>query len=277
MTQFCVTSVLPTFQSIFDALPDVLSVLPPLPTLPNPILQGITLPTFDKFAVVVELMSFQLISLIQAIVQPMLDLLGLDIDTFLPKIPYTDIGIGDFIAMDVEKIVAGITLAFETYGHSIFPFLPTPIYDSLDCGALEISYIIRNAVKVFIIELVNKVVQLIQLVTTFLGIPAMQGVPTFPTMDEIIQIILAASGFDTITALIQSGFSLVNFTFAGIDLPIPVDIFKGFSNYGIEFTEKLGIILATLPTIPLQIIVDFIESTLKNFMGFSLPLVCIDF
>lgn len=288
MITLCATSPLPTFKSLYDAVtehltfPPVSIVIPTLPTLKMPIYEGFSNTNMEIVQLIQGLQDFQLQTTLMALIQPLVSFVGGALEDFLPKIPHTNLTLVDLLAANPSVIYQEIMAAIAIYGVNIFPFVPNPMFSNLSLPSIEIVNIVKMVVRGYYVALLNTITSLISQVTDILQISNLGAIPTIPTLSEMLStLLLAFPEFANINQLIQSGLS-IDVLFAALSfngfppLVLPVPLIPSFSSYEIEFQEALSIIYGDFLTIPLAIIVDFVQNAL-SMLGFSFPTLCISF
>lgn len=288
MITVCTNSPIPSFQSLYDQVlahmtfpPPELSI-PALPGLKNPIYAGFSNINMEIVQLVQELQNYQLQITLMAVFEPLVAFLGGALENILPKIPGTDLTLIDLLACDPDTIYAAIAEAIAIHGIGIFPFVPNPMFSGLSIPAIEAVNVIKMVTRGYYVLLLNALLSLINQVADILEIGGLSGIPAIPTLSQVQAAILAAfPGFTSLTALIASGIGIQTL-FSAISFPglptmlMPSPLIPGFSSYEAEFQEALAILYGNLTTVPLNIILDFVQNAL-GMLGFSFPTICISF
>lgn len=280
----CATDPLPTFTGLWDSIeipfPPPSITIPSLPTLMNPIFDGYSNIAQEISQIIQGLQSYQLLFTQGSFLTTFTDFLGLDISIVLPKIPGTDLNLQNLLALDPVAIYDGIAQAI--LDGVTFPFVPNPMFYTFDFPALDIVNTVNAVVNGYMQQVITTATSLITSITDQLEIPGMPALPAFPSLSDIYTIMLAKfPTFPDIESLILSGIpipDLFSLTVPGFpalpDLPAP--LIPNFSSYDIEFKTALNTYFANLTTAPLQTIVNFCNGPLSS-LGFSFPLLCVDF
>ncbi|PTQ91279.1 hypothetical protein [Agitococcus lubricus] len=288
MITLCANNPLPTFKSLYDSVVDNLKFppiaieIPTLPTLKTPIYEGFSNTNMEILQLIQGLQDFQFQTTLMALIQPLVSVVGGALEDILPKIPHTDLTLIDLLASNPSHIYDVIAAAIAEHGLGIFPFVPKPMFGSFSIPAIEAVNVVKMVVRGYYIAVLNVISSLIDQVTDILELAGLGVLPTIPTLSAITAALMAAfPQFDNLSALIQSGigiqdiFSMLLFSgFPPIAIPNP--LIPSFSSHEIEFQEALSIIYSDFLTIPLAIIIDFVQDTL-GMLGFSFPLLCISF
>lgn len=278
-----IDTVMASFKSLL-VFPPAIPQLPKLPFLPNPIYAGLSLPSLEMVTTALELQAFQLQNTLLNMVKPMLSLLGMSIESFLPKIPGLDLTLLDLLMGTPEKVLAAVRAAIAN-GIQL-PCLPVPFYASVVEPITQAVQAMQMMVANYMQLLTTKVVALIKMVTDKLKI-GMPAFPTMPTAEEIMAALLGlVPGVPDIAALVNKFRTKMSELFAmmaALSFPglppmpmLPWPLIPGFRLPDLEFNLNLIALQNSLTTGLMKIIMDFIESTLKKFLGFSFPLICID-
>lgn len=290
--RICVDSPIPTIEKIVQNVLDNLHFPPSLPdwpsfilpSLPVPLFPGFHLPNLEMITMALELQAMQLQQTLLNMVKPMLSFLGIAIDSWLPKIPGLGLTILDLIAGSPEKIVQAVKNAIANGFR--FPGIPWPLFPKLSLPSLETIRLLQQIVADYMAKIAGMIPALIKKVVDKLKI-GMPSFPTLPTRDEIIAMILSlVPGVPDIGALINKFRDkisdlismLSNLSFPGLpSLPsIPWPLIKNFHLPDFEFDYALNALISHLTTGLMQPIMNFIENTLKRFLGFSFPTFCIN-
>lgn len=291
MVSLCTNSPLPTFKSLYDSFEVNLTfppqgfTFPALPTLPSPMFPSISVPNLEAIKTVAELQSQQIMGTAMAMIQPMIDLLGLDLGAILPKIPYIDVSLTDLLAGDPSVLFQKIKDRLLTgLPNPAWPFIPTPFYFELSMPDISVAQIAGNLVKDYMKVITGFIEGLVGQVTSFLEIAGMPALPTFPSFEDIEGLILgkvsgATNFLDAIKNEIGLSVSeLFDITIPGFPalpaLPSPLVPSIGIPEF--DFQESMGILMNHLNTTGLQLVMNFIDSTLGAFLSFSFPTMCIN-
>jgi hypothetical protein len=275
MVKVCVKVPIPTFNILFDAILPALPSLPKFqlpgllaPCLPSPLFGDISFPQFEAIQVLKSFQQFQLLSILKALAQPVIDFLGLDLDSFFPKIPGTDIGIIGFLTGTGASIYAAIKRALDK--DVKFPFIPSPLFGSIKSPSLELANAVMLIVAGWVMTLIGKLLDLVGMLLDMLnsmeipGLPSLPTLPEFPSLSDLIPDINAPSvSFPTIP-----GFP----SFPSLPSPL----IPGIKNPEMDFLDILVITLTNIATFPLTIIMDLLMSIADKFgASFVFPLPCI--
>lgn len=308
MAQFCISFPPPSYQEMFDQIkhlkPDFskLKNLIGLIGIPIPIYIDISQYTNELSQLVQYWQSMLSVKTLLAMIQPMVDLLGLKIADLLLKIPYLNINILELIALDANVLKQRVTDALKQHGQAfldaISAFLPLPIYFGLSIPSFEINAIIKAIYNMATQSLIELVTNLIDQVLDKLKIKAILSLPKLPTLKElqamIMQIIKAkaeaiagqvmdafASEYEAIQHAMQILEMDINAIFALIQFPslpvikFPSPFFPDFSSLAFELREAMQMYMHAMMMAVLDKIVTFVKSVL-SVLGIQFPSICVD-
>lgn len=308
MAQLCISFPPPSYQELFDQLkhlkPDFskLKNLIGLIGLPIPIYIDISQYTNEISQMIQYWQSMLSVKTLLAMIQPMIDLLGLSLANLLPKIPFLNINILDLIEMDANAVKQLIMDALKRHGQAfldaISAFLPIPIYFDLSIPSFEVNAILKALYSMSVGSLIELVTSLIDGVLDKLKINAILSLPALPTLAElqamIMQMVkakieaikgeLMAQFKDEFEAIKQAIAILnmdINAIFAMIQFPqlpiikFPVPFYPDFSSLSYELREAMQIFMQGIMTAIIDKIVNFVKSVL-SVLQIQFPSICID-
>jgi len=243
-------------------------------------------------------------------IKPMLSFLGLDIGSFLPKLPgLPNFDLVDLVSGNVKALVAAIKQAILDKVH--LPFIPIPIFGTLKIPDLEITHTLMALVSGYLQTVTTAVIGLIKKVTDKLKIAAMPALPSFPSFDSVVNMVKnavrnaiagiqlpnlsleipkfpgwpnidwpslpAIPGMPTLPSINLPAI-LASITFPGFPpLPaIPDPLVPNMNFPDVNIAMGIKLIMHNLTLGLLKPIMDFIENTLKKFISFTFPKICID-
>lgn len=284
--QICTNTAVPTYNQLMDAIQAHL----PIVQINVPDILGLLNPIYDRFSnfsleisqILQELQSFQLMNTLKAMIDPMLSVVGVAIDEFLPKLPVLDLTLVDLLTMSPVAIYQKVKDAIAEYGIEAFEaILPIPIFLTMSIPAIEIVTIVKMLKQYYLSMLVTKVEELVNQVTSILQIPGMPALPAIPTLADIKA--LALGLFPEATQLIdilKSGVSVASLfsmiTIPGIPaLSLPDPLFPQLSSFDIEINEALVMLRAHMNTVTISSLVDFVEDKL-SVLNIDFPTFCIN-
>jgi hypothetical protein len=260
-----------------------------LPGLPSPIFPSLSIPNLELTVAAIELQAFQIQTTMTAMVMPLFTVVGGSLSSFLPTIP----GLGSLTLIDLmaggESALAAVKLAIQN-GISL-PGIPTPFYSTLispEIQAVQTLQMITSnymaLIATSIAGLINSVISSLESATPGLTIPGLPTIPTIPTPAAVVAAIIAAvpgaSTLQDVVARLGGGLNLSSLlsglSFPGLP-PLPtlppmpninspdIDLMVGMTTLGTNLMIGL-----------LKIIMNFIDSTLKTYLGFTFgPPICI--
>ena len=308
MAQFCISFPPPSYQELFDQIkhlkPDFskLKNLIPVIGLPIPIYIDFSHYSNELSQLVQYWRSMLSVQTLLAMIKPMVSLLGLALDSLLPKIPFLNISILDLIAMDANTVKQMIATALKEHGQAflsaISAFLPLPIYFGLSIPSFEINAIFKAIYSQAVNSLIEIVTNLIGQVLDKLKLSAILNLPKLPTLKElqnmIMQILKAKTQAiageliqdfkDEYAAIVHAVQVLkmdINAIFALIQFPglpiikFPSPFFPDFSCLAVELREAMQIFMQSVMTFVIDKIVSFVKSVL-SMLGIQFPTICID-
>lgn len=277
--QICVTSPLPTIDSILPSFyplmtypPTIESIGKLLPCLPSPIYAALNIPSLEMVKVAIELQAFQMQTMMLAMIRPMLTLLSLNINTYLPKIP----GLGDFTLLDLVEDNANALLAAVKQAiidGFVWVGIPIPFDITVNIPDIDALEILQAVINSYMQTITLMIVSLVTQVTSFLRIANMVALPTLPSPAAIETAFKSAvaNGVGTIAEKIAA------ISFAGFPpFPmLPSPLIPTFSIPAVDFAQYFNMFKNNLTIALLQPIMNFINAKLKAFMTFTFPLLCI--
>jgi hypothetical protein len=308
MAQFCISFPPPSYQELFDQIkhlkPDFskLENLIPVIGLPIPIYIDFSHYSNELSQLVQYWRSMLSVQTLLAMIKPMVSLLGLALDSLLPKIPFLNISILDLITMDANTVKQMIATALKEHGQAflsaISAFLPLPIYFGLSIPSFEINAIFKAIYSQAVNSLIEIVTNLIGQVLDKLKLSAILNLPKLPTLKElqnmIMQILKAKAQAiageliqdfkDEYAAIVHAVQVLkmdINAIFALIQFPglpiikFPSPFFPDFSCLAVELREAMQIFMQSVMTFVIDKIVSFVKSVL-SMLGIQFPTICID-
>lgn len=308
MAQFCISFPPPSYQELFDQIkhlkPDFskLKNLIPVIGLPIPIYIDFSHYSNELSQLVQYWRSMLSVQTLLAMIKPMVSLLGLALDSLLPKIPFLNISILDLITMDANTVKQMIATALKEHGqaflNAISAFLPLPIYFGLSIPSFEINAIFKAIYSQAVNSLIEIVTNLIGQVLDKLKLSAILNLPKLPTLKElqnmIMQILKAKAQAiageliqdfkDEYAAIVHAVQVLkmdINAIFALIQFPglpiikFPSPFFPDFSCLAVELREAMQIFMQSVMTFVIDKIVSFVKSVL-SMLGIQFPTICID-
>lgn len=301
MSYYCLGDPLPSFPDLSKIhLPTGIN-FPGLPTLPSPIFPSINAPSLETFIAGAELQMSQIILTVTNMVKPMLDLVGQSLAEWLPPMPaIPTFSITDILSGKIDKMVESIrNLVKQGFTFSL-PLMPK-LYPTMDISDISTIQTLQFIIHNYLVMIAMKIIDLINQVTSILQI----GMPTFPTIPSESQIIAMMgtvidssikSSTDFVNYVKKNGGDAIQFlsklTFPGLPsmpkipgLPgvpaipaaprIPSIPAVGVVIPEVTITAQISNFMTNLILGLLQTIMAFINSTLKSFMTFTFPTICI--
>lgn len=317
----CADSPIPSFDSIFNKInfsfppnfdfnlpsipPSISLNIPALPSLTNPIFPDISHLSLELCNIAQEIQSFQLLTTLSNMITPLLNFVG----GIIPAIPLIGLNLVDLLACnaaglyksireailqfqfpDIDFTLPNFTLPdFSLPNISIpsFPTVPVPMFGSLSIPSVELVNTVKLLLKDYMNVLTQTITGLIDQATSILQIGSFGGIPSFPSMTEImgqLAELVKWPNFDinlpTFPPLdFLKGFSL-NDMFGGLSFPgfpsisLPDPLIPNYSNFELEFMEGFNIMLQSLITTPMTLIIGFLTGPL-SLLGFSFPTLCV--
>lgn len=308
MAQFCITFPPPSYQELFEQIkhlkPDFskLKNLIPLIGLPIPIYIDISQYTNELSQLIQYWQGMLSVKTLLGMIQPMINLLGLNLLNLLPEIPFLNLNILDLIALDANALKQMVMDALTQHGQEFLDamsaFLPIPIYFSLSIPSFEVNAIIKAIYNMCTKSLIDLVTNLIDQVLSKLEINALLSLPKLPTLSElqamIMQTIKAKAevisgqvidAFSNEFEAIQHAMKIldmdINDIFAMIQFPalpvikFPSPFLPDFSSLAFELREGMQIYMQAIMTAVIDKIVNFVKSVL-SVLGIQFPSICLD-
>lgn len=307
MVQICMSFPPPSYQDLMAQVqgitPDLskLDALGALIGIPIPIYVDISQYTNEISQIVQYWQGMLSVKTMLAMIQPMVNLLGLSLSSLLPTIPFLGINIFDLIALDANAVKAMVKDAYmqhkENFLNAISAFLPIPIYFDLEIPSFEINAILKAIYNMSLSTLINLATGLIGQVLSKLKINAILSLPAIPSLrslqDAVMQIVKAKiaetseiidkfehefEAFQQASLLlnldINDIFSLISFP----QLPViqfPSPFLPDFSCLSFELREAMQIYMQNIMSAVIAKMVDFVKSVL-SVLGIQFPRICID-
>lgn len=290
MVQICATISIPDFNSLYNsALPSMTFppgniTIPALPVIPDPIFPGIGCTNLEINMIIQQLQQYQLLITFKAFLQPLVDFIGISLDSILPKIPETDLTLIDLLALDANKIYAALA-ALPLSVLQTLPGVPNPISYAFNAPSFSITIAIQGVIAGYMNTLISVVTSLINRALSILGghIPGLPTIPDVPSLSDLQALIIPPSlTIPEVTTLLNQ-FSL-NALLALIPIPgfpafpaLPIPLVVSFNSPELNMMMGLSLLYTNLVMYPMTLIFNYIEQTLGHFIGFAFPKVCITF
>ncbi|OTG87875.1 hypothetical protein [Acinetobacter sp. ANC 3813] len=307
MPQICISFPPPSYDELvsqlYGAIPDLptLEQISALIGIPCPIYLDISQYTNEISQIIQYWQSMLSVKTLLAMIQPMVNLLGLNLAALLPKIPYLNLNIMDLIALDANAVRAMIADALKNYGqefkNALAAFLPLPIYIDLNIPSFEVNAILKAIYSMAVSSLIEICTNLIGSVLNKLKINALLSLPALPTLDQLQQMVMQivqdkiaektgelAAQFDDEIQAFQQAVSMLDFSiddvFALIQFPqlpvikFPKPLFPDFSCLSFELREAIQIFMQGVMAAVIEKIVSFVKSVL-SVLGVQFPSICI--
>jgi hypothetical protein len=271
MTHICVTSPLPTIDTImasFEPLltypPSIHSIPQILPGLPSPIYPNVSAPNIELVTTAIELQSFQIQTTLMGMIVPILGILGISLSSFLPTIPgLPGMTLVDLMANNPAALTTAINNSIKA-GIQI-PGIPQPLYPKLNAPNFETVQTLQLVTASYMQTVAGLVVGLIGQVTSHFRIGNITGVPTLPDLATVLATVIAAG---TVDGLSYPGFP---------NLPVLASpLAVSFNIPEIELIQNVVVLYNNMTIGFLQVLFNFIESSLSGLLSFTFPLICID-
>ena len=273
----CTTDPLATIDSIMSAfqshVPPGLPTLPKfLPSVPSPMYGTIKMPNTEMLVAAIELQAYQLQNTLLAMIRPMLSLLAMDINSFIPDIP----GLPGFNLMSLlEDNAAAMLAAVKAALASglVIPGIPDPFFATILAPEIRALHALQAIISNYMQTIANLLPALIKKVTDKLVISAMPTLPTLPSPAAILAAIEAAiaSGLDNLASKIM-GISFPGMpSFPAIQIPLVV----AMNVPQIDLIHYLNMLKNNLLIGLLTPIMHFINTVLSAFLSFTFPKMCV--
>lgn len=284
--QVCTNTAVPTYNQLLEAIQAHL----PIVQINVPDILGLLNPIYDRFSdfsleisqILQELQSFQLMNTLKAMIDPMLSVVGLAVDEFLPKLPGLGLTLVDLLTMSPATIYQKVRDAIAEYGIEAFEaILPVPIFLTMSIPAIEIVTIVKMLKQYYITMVVTKVEVLVNQVTSILQIPGMPALPSIPTLADIKALAFGLfPDAEQLIDILKTGISVSSlfsmFSLPGIPvLNLPEPLFPKLSSFDIEINEALVMLRAHMNTVAITSLVSFVEEKL-SILNIEFPTFCIN-
>lgn len=275
-TKVCVTSVFPSFDSLYLTVkklkfPDLKNLIPVLPT---PLLPQIKFPSFDLVSLTMGLIVEQFLKMLEAIVKPFIKFMGLVFefptflgikfqDLLLGKIPWPklkiSINIPDFYAMIKNKAMQ----LFQAFMAALTEYLMSCIKK--------------------VVDLIKKFIDFVKKAPWKLSLPGLPELPELPTLAQLKTYIKGLwDGFidklkikfpfiEKIKALIEKIKQLKL-----LDLSKLRNLFDKVKFPEISLNFQISITMMALASMWFKMIYDWCIEKVQSLLKFEFPKVCVD-
>jgi hypothetical protein len=289
MTLTLCAAAIPSFSALLAGAASRLSFppalglqMPTLPTLPNPLYPNYLHPNLQITIVVEELQTYQILTTMMAIIQPLASFLGATLSSILPTIVGTGLTLVDLLANQAANLYAAVSAAIQAGEGALFSLVPNPIFPSYLHPEMALVVTVRLVIKQYMFALIGLMQSLISSATSIMKVANMVALPAIPTLSQLTGALfaVAGAGIATIDELLHAEAAslqslVASLSFPGLVLPVlPIPLVPNFHAPDIEFTETLNIIYAQFATTVLQIIYNFVNSLPLTFVY---PVICITF
>jgi hypothetical protein len=272
ITTICVPNPIPLFTDVYNLFLPLLSLklpsftFPSLPTLPFPLYLNINCPSIQAVMIAAELQCTQLLNLIYAIIQPVVNYLGIAIADILPNIP----GLGINLIQLLEGNVAQFIAQLESFSISTLLALagiPAELYDKLVVPAFSAVHAFQLLVRSYFAALLNTLVSLINRISAF----SLPTIPDFATFFAAVLSAIPNFSFNVNIPNLQNLLALVTIPgFAFLSL-LPNPLYPNLSIPEFELIELLKNLYTDFITAPLTLILNFIQ----NILSITIPTICV--
>lgn len=213
MTQICISIPPPSYSEIVEKLngyiPKNIDEFASLIGLPVPIFETISQYSLEISQIVQYFSSMNMFNLLMQMIEPMASLLGLAIESLLPKIPILNISIIELMKLSPNELKAILIEKYKEIGDELFEafseFLPFPIYFSLSIPDFEINVLIKAIYNMGLTMLISIASSLINDVLSFLKILTSFELPVIPTLSEVKEAVKMIA----IAKLVEAGAPII--------------------------------------------------------------------
>lgn len=266
----CVTDIIPTYDSLIELFEPLVGFdieWPSQLTLPTPMWPDITSTASSLQATVTEMLNSQLAGMISALIDPLIDYLGLTLEDILPDIP-------GFLGITLIQILDGTALnamieliKLPDFDFSFIALLPLPIYLDIVTPVREALTAAQTAIAGYYQMLMTVISDLIAIITDDLELPSLPTLPTMPTLDDILALL---PDFPTFSDLINLELPV----FGQLMALIPDPLIPSLSSPSYDFNQGLKLLYNAITNYIIKLITDFVESLP---LSFNFPLFCLSF
>nr|WP_314367411.1 hypothetical protein [uncultured Acinetobacter sp.] len=304
MAQICISIPPPTYSEIVEKLkgyiPTNIDEFAALIGLPVPIFAKISQFSLEISQIAQYFASMNLVNLLMQMIKPMVSILGLALDSILPKIPILNISIIQLLAMSPNELKALLIEKYHEIGDDLFKafaaFIPFPFYLNLDIPEFAINALIKAIYNMCITSLIGIASGLINDVLSLLKIAGSLQLPTLPTLSDVQSAIKAIA----VAKIAEAGAPIIEFVneveafaylaknmglkisdliselsfpgFPKITLPDP--LLPSLSSIEIELKEAINIYMQAMEAELVNQLVGFINSVLA-ILGIQFNQICI--
>jgi hypothetical protein len=288
MIVLCTNKPIPSFDEIYTDLKNRFPKssklhVPTLPTLPSPIFGSIKHTSLEMCNIASELVMHQLLTTIYNIISPIMSVLNMA-SSMIPKIPILGLNLLDLITPNPSKLYKSLRQSLVKFGDNLWDMLGVPSYSHLKIPDIQIVHAAKMVVRQYFAILISFVTNIINQVINRFELSSLPTIPTIPTVNEIIKMLInmvPQTKPSKLDNLIKQGtdiYNLIkNFNLPGFNINTnsPKPLILKFKSFEIEFYEMVCNLYQKIITYPLTIIMNFVDSVLKNVLSFSFPTLCI--
>lgn len=304
MAQICISIPPPSYSAIVANLqgfiPTNINELAAKIGLPVPIFAQLSQFSLEISQIAQYFSSMNLVNLLMQMIEPMVSILGLALDSILPKIPILNISIIQLIAMSPNDLKALLIEKYHEIGDDLFKafsvFLPFPFYLNLSIPEFAINALIKAIYNMCITSLIGIASGLIKDVLSLLKIAGSLQLPTLPTLTDIQSAIkaiavakIAAAGapilefvneVDAFAYLAKNMGMTISDLISELSFPgfpkisLPNPLLPSLSSIEIELREAINIYMQAMTAELVNQLVGFINSVLA-ILGIQFGQICI--
>jgi hypothetical protein len=240
-----------------------LPTMPSMPSIPWPSMQCVNA-QIEMFAN--QLQSYQLLTGVGS----MYDVLKSIFSIPFPDIPgLPGISFPDLMALNPEGLIQSIKNLLPNLNSplnfSFLPHVPTPLFPSFGMPDMELLSALQLTTSAYLSNLVSMLFTMVNEVADILEVSKLAALPAFPSLSSIMAMLPSAPTLEDLKALFFPGFNF--------QLSMPSPLIPNFNLPSYDFTQGLSTLYASLNSINLNTIANFIPDTLG--LSLSIPQLCL--
>lgn len=214
-----------------------------------------------------------------ALIEPLVSVIGGVLDDLVPPIPILNIKFTELLRMDARGIYKAVKEALLN-GWDL-PFIKLPIYEGFSSLAHEVVFAVKAIFTAYKQMVIDAIVGMIKEVLDILEIvAALPSLFVMPTLEDVENLVLALfPEYKSIVEIVKKTGKTIEELIAMLSVPKPPmkdRLIAFYSNTTLEIKERCNQVVDYISGLNLQMLVDFVKDTLGS-LGFEFPTICIEF
>lgn len=289
--EICMEEFVPNINNLYGAMKTAVAGIEGklfatnLPLAPAPIYQNLSIPTVEYLYISSLAITSQYNLTLLRLVEPILSKLGIDIDSWMPKLPILNLGLLDLVSLDANAVLADIKnhIAIGT-DFSVFDIIPIPLYDGLNIPEHMALHYMQSIMNYSSFLMFTPIYDIIDQVSSVLEIGFSLSIPTVPSYQDVLNLMLSFTGaadYAEMLKQVQDGDFTLEQIISGISIPSFTDItafvfpvFDGFTSIEMELRWLMDNMFAAMYAKVNQILYDYVIDKLASLLSFSFELLC---